>query len=73
MQQEDCIRVINGHEIFCNDMFKTTRRNITCTSKQFEEIVSKSNTTDKLEIHNLFCDNCDNLTDIEIVSVLGYY
>lgn len=73
IQQGDCVRVINGHEIFCHDRFDRSRRNITCTSNQFTEIVSKSNDTDSGEIHKLFCDNYLTLTDIEIISVLGYY
>jgi hypothetical protein len=73
IQPGDCVRVINGHDIICHDIFNRSRRNITCTSKQFEEIVSKSNDNDMFTIHQLFYDNCDTLTDIEIISVLGYY
>lgn len=71
IQKNDCVRVINGHGIFCHDKFDKTRKNITCTSKQFEEIVSDIKEPHK--IHQLFCDNWHTLTDIQIISVLGYY
>lgn len=70
-QPGDQIVKINNHDIFVNDLYRKDVRKITCKSDQFAEIVFTHNAINPIVIHTLFCQNFNNLSDIEIVEIIN--
>lgn len=77
LQGTDRIVEVNGVKLFVHDDYRSSRRNVACTSREFAELIQDEiNGLDDIQtsfrVGKLIHEHKDKLDDLE-VTVKGYY